>query len=113
MATVHEVEEPVGISPVIVVARVIYFIFGVIIAFIALRMIFLLLAANQANGFVDFIYSVSGLFVSPFFGIFGRTLTYSSSVFELSSLVAIIVYALICWGLVSLVTIGSRHHSAV
>lgn len=108
---VREVREPVGvgISPMVVLARAVYFIFGVIIAFIVLRMVFLLLAANQSSAFVDFIYSVSGIFVAPFFGIFGYTPTYGSSVFEISSLVAIVIYALIAWGLVSLLTLGTRH----
>lgn len=113
MATVHEVREPVTTSPAIVAARAIYFIFGVIIAFIVLRMLFMLLAANQSNGFVEFVYSVSGAFVAPFFGIFGYTPTYGASVLEVSSIVAIVVYALICWGLVTLVTLGSRHRADV
>lgn len=113
MATVHEVREPVSMSPAIVAARAIYFIFGVIEAFIVVRMILLLLAANQANAFVDFVYTVSGIFVAPFFGIFGYTPTYGASVFEISSLVAIVVYALVCWGLVSLVTLGSRDRTEV
>lgn len=108
MATVHEVREPVTTSPANIAARTIYFIFGVIVAFIALRIILLLLAANQGNAFVDFVYSVSGIFVAPFFGIFRYTPVYGESVFEVSSLVAIVVYALIAWALASLVTLGSR-----
>lgn len=111
MAHVREVREPVstGVGPAVFAARAVYFIFGVIIAFIALRMILLLFAASQASAFVDFVYSVSALFVTPFFGIFSYTPTYGASVFEISSLVAIFVYALLCWGLVALVTMGSRH----
>lgn len=66
-----------------------------------------MLGANQANAFVDFVYSVSALFVAPFFGMFAYTPVYGASVFEVSSLVAILVYTLLCWGLVALVTIGS------
>jgi hypothetical protein len=116
MAHVREVREPVltsGASPSVVAARVIYFIFGVIIAFVLLRMILLLLAANQANAFVDFVYSVSGIFVAPFFGMFGYTPTYGASVFEISSLVAVVIYILLCWGLVTLVTLGTRHRDEV
>lgn len=113
MATVHEVREPVTLGPGVIAARAVYFIFGVIEAFIVLRIILLLLAANQSNAFVDFIYSISGIFVAPFFGIFGYTPTYGASVFEISSLVALVVYGLLCWGLVSLVTIGSRDRTEV
>lgn len=115
MTDTHDMREPVAVtvSPAVFAARIIYFIFGVIIAFIVLRMIFLLLGANQANEFVNFVYVVSAVFVAPFFGIFSYTPSYGVSVFEISSLVAIVVYVLVCWGLVSLATLGSRHRPEV
>ncbi|RZJ87310.1 MAG: YggT family protein, partial [Chryseobacterium sp.] len=75
---------------------------------LVLRIVLLLLAANQGNGFVDFVYAVSGFFAMPFYGIFNYTPAYGSSVLELSSIVAIFIYALVGWGLVKLLTIGSR-----
>lgn len=115
MATVHEVRQPVSteVGPAVFLARAIYFVFGVIIAFIVLRMIFLAFGANQANSFVDFVYGLSAVFVAPFFGIFAYTPTYGSAVFEVSSLVAILIYTLICWGLVALVTMGSHRTTEV
>lgn len=101
------------VGPSVFVARLIYFIFGLIIAFIALRFILLLLAANQGNAFVDFVYAVSGIFVAPFYGIFGNTPQLGSSIVDVSSIVAIIVYALIAWAIVSLATIGSRNRTEV
>lgn len=97
----------------IVAKRVIWFIAGVIIAFLALRVILQLLAANQGNGFVDFVYAVGGFFAAPFFGIFGYQPTYGQSTLEISSIVAIIIYALIAWGLARLFTITSSHPEAV
>lgn len=88
-----------------VAQRVVYYIGGVIIAFLALRMILLLLAANQGNAFVDFVYGVSSFFVAPFQGIFG-TPVYGNSVFDISTLVAIIVYALLTVGIAKLFTLG-------
>lgn len=93
----------------IVARRVIWFIAGVIIAFLAVRIILLLLAANQGNAFVDFVYGVGGFFGAPFFGIFGYTPHYGQFYFEISSVVAIIVYALIAWGLAKLFTLTSSH----
>lgn len=115
MATVHEMRQPVttGVGPAIFAARAIYFVFGIVIGFIAIRMALLLLAANQSNGFVDFVYSVSALFVAPFFGMFAYTPVYGASVFEVSSLVAILVYVLLCWGFVALVTMGSHKTTEV
>ncbi|MDB5176636.1 MAG: Membrane protein involved in colicin uptake [Candidatus Saccharibacteria bacterium] len=102
-----------GTGSSVLIARIIYFIFGVIIAFIAVRFILLLLGANQGNAFVDFVYGVSGLFVAPFYGIFNNTPAFGASIIDVSSIVAIIIYALISWGLVSLVTLGSRNRAAV
>ena len=110
--TVREVRDTAR-GPV-VAARVVYWIFGVIIAFIALRMILMLLGANQGSPFVDFIYGVSGIFVAPFYGVFNYKPMYGFSVFDINSLVAIVVYALLGWGIGSLLTIGSRNrHVAV
>lgn len=92
----------------VVMRRIIYFIAGVIIAFLVLRIVFLLLAANQGSGFVDFIYAVGGFFASPFYGIFNYTPSYGQFVFEISSVVAIIIYALVAWGLGKLFTLTSN-----
>lgn len=92
----------------VIVGRIIYYIVGFITVLLLLRIVLLLLAANQGNGFVDFIYAVSGFFAMPFYGIFNYTPVYGSSVLELSSIVAILIYALVGWGLVKLLTIGSR-----
>lgn len=89
------------------ITRVIYFLLAVLEVIIALRFLFLLLGANQSNGFISFLYNLSYVFVGPFKGIFndpslGHT---GVSVFEVSSIVAMLVYALIAWGIVSLVRI--------
>lgn len=88
-----------------VAQRFIWFIAGVIIALIAIRFILLLLGANQSAGFVDFIYGITSIFVAPFVGIFGEPI-YGSFMFEWSSVLAIIVYSLIAWGIVRLVTLN-------
>jgi hypothetical protein len=82
--------------------QVIYFIFGVIEALLALRFVLLALGANQGSPFVDLIYGLSRPFVLPFQGIFGEP-ALGSSVFEWSSLVAIVVYMLLAYGLARLV----------
>lgn len=92
----------------LLIHKVVWWIAGVIIALLALRVILLLLAANQGAPFVDFIYGLSGIFAWPFFGIFGYTPSYGQSVLEVSSIFAIVVYALIAWGIAKLATIGSN-----
>ena len=103
--------EPVDGS--VFLARVIYFIFGVIIALIAVRIVLLLLGANQGNAFVDFVYGLSGVFVAPFYGIFNNTPVLGRSVLDISAVVAVIIYALISWGIIALVTLGTRNRRAV
>jgi uncharacterized protein YggT (Ycf19 family) len=89
-------------------ARVIWFIAGVILVLLAFRFVFVLLGANPANGFANFIYTVSHPFAAPFFGLFGYSLHYGISRLEVSTLVAMAVYALIAYGLARLVTLGER-----
>jgi len=48
-----------------------------------------------------FLYNLSHIFVAPFNGIFNDQ-ALGRSVFEISTLVAMLVYALIAWGIVSL-----------
>jgi hypothetical protein len=83
------------------VKRIIYFIFGAIEALLAVRFVLLALGANEASGFVRLVYGLSRPFVLPFQGIFGEP-TLGASVFEWASLVGIIVYALVAYGLARL-----------
>lgn len=93
------------VSGVVIAQRVVWFIIGLINAIIALRFIFLLLGANRGAGFTDFIYSASAPFVAPFVGIFGEPV-YGESVFEVSSILAIVIYLLIGWGITKLITLA-------
>ena len=102
-----EVESSSRPSGAVISKRIVYYVAGFIIALLALRMVLLLLAANQGAPFVDLIYAVSSMFAWPFFGIFSYQPAYGQSVFEVSSLVAIIVYALAAMGLGKLFTLTS------
>lgn len=83
-------------------SQVIYFIFGAISVLLALRFVLLALGANELSPFVNFIYGLSRPFVLPFQGIFGEP-QLGGSLIEWSSLVAIVIYSLIAYGLVRLV----------
>lgn len=96
----------------VVARRVVYYLAGVIIALLALRIVLLLLAANQGSAFVDFIYALSGLFAMPFYGIFNYQPTYGQSVFEISSVVAIIIYGLVAVGVAKLFTLTKSDETA-
>jgi hypothetical protein len=66
---------------------------------IAIRFVLSLLGANPDNMFADLIYSLSYPLVAPFFGLFGYTLQYGVARFEFESLVAMLVYGLVGYGL--------------
>lgn len=97
----------------IIIQRIVWYIVGFIIALLTLRIVLLLLAANQGNAFVDFIYGLSGFFAAPFYGIFSYQPTYGQSTFEISSVVAIAIYALVGWGIAKLFTLTSTRTDAV
>jgi hypothetical protein len=85
-------------------AAVVGFIVGLVDIFIAARFLGKLLGASAQSAFVSFIYSVSGVLVAPFQGIFGNGGSKANS-FETADLVAIVAYAVIGWGLVMLIRI--------
>lgn len=95
----------------VVLKRVVWYIAGVIIALLAIRVVLLLLGANRDSGFVDFVYALSEIFAAPFYGIFNYVPAYGQSVLELSSLVAIAVYALVAWGIAKLATLTKTNPS--
>jgi hypothetical protein len=87
-------------------AAVVGFIVGVIDIVVAARFLGKLLGASSQSQFVTLIYNVSSPLVAPFKGIFGNGGSSANS-FETASLVAIVVYALIGWGLVVLIRIAT------
>lgn len=84
------------------IKQVLYFIFGAINVLLVIRFVLLLLGANQGSPFVDLIYGLSNVFVLPFNGIFGDPV-FGASVFEWASIVGMIVYSLIAYGLARVV----------
>ncbi len=68
----------------------------------------MLLGANPRSGFTSFLYLFSGIFIAPFSGIFNPITTtglVSRSVFDPATIVAMVIYALIAWGIVRLLWI--------
>ena len=90
-------------------AAVVWFIAGAVEIFVAARFLGKLFGASAQSAFVNFIYQVSSPMVAPFTGIFGDTGSRTNT-FETASLVAIVVYAVIAWGLVVLIRIVTAPH---
>ncbi len=91
--------------------RVATFLLGVVEVFLGLRLLLKLFTASTASWFVQFIYNVTHVLIMPFSGIF-KTATVSeidkSSLFEPATLVAMLVYALLVWGIIKLIMIFRR-----
>jgi hypothetical protein len=85
-------------------AAAVGFVVGAIDIIIAARFLGKLFGASAHSAFVNFIYQVSGPMVAPFTGIFGDTGS-KTNTFETASLVALVVYAVLGWGLVVLIRI--------
>jgi uncharacterized protein YggT (Ycf19 family) len=86
--------------------EVIYLVFGIVDVVLLVRMVLKLLAANPHAGFTSLTYGVSDALLIPFRGILPTTTVSGQSVFELSVLLAIVVYALLGVGLTRLVSIA-------
>ena len=87
--------------------QAVWLLTGIVIALLIIRFAFKLLAASTQASFVTFIYDLTQLFVAPFHGIF-NTAANGRNVFEPESVVAIVIYLLIGWGLASLVRIVAK-----
>ena len=87
------------------VARIVYFIAGIITGLLALRFVLALLGANTSNPFANFVYTASHPLVSPFFGLFNYRSQYGVSKFELETLIAIVVYSVVAWLFVRLMSV--------
>ncbi len=83
------------------VTQIIWYVLGVIEIALTFRIVLKALAANQASGFTNFIYSLTGPLALPFRGILGESIS-GGSLIEWSSLFALVVYLIIAGGLVYL-----------
>jgi hypothetical protein len=94
--------------------KIVYYLLGVLEVLFTFRLIFKILGANPTSNFVSQIYKVSGIFLSPFRGIFGVTVNNgieTKSVLEPATIIAMIVYALIAYGIVTLIRILKTHRA--
>jgi uncharacterized protein YggT (Ycf19 family) len=79
--------------------QIIWYILGLIEVLLGFRMALKALAANPASGFASLIYTLSDPLALPFQGILRTTVT-NGSIFEWSTIIAALVYALIAYGII-------------
>jgi hypothetical protein len=78
--------------------QLVWLLFGILEALIALRIGLMLIGANAESPIVAMIYGFTALFLFPFAGLIGSP-TYGNMVLELSSIFAMLIYALIAWAI--------------
>ena len=85
--------------------QIIWYVLGLIEVLLTFRVLLKMLGANEGSGFVNLIYAISDPLALPFRGIFNITAVTPGAYFEWSTLVAMIVYLIIAYGLVHLMQI--------
>lgn len=84
------------ISKVIAYILYIWVLIGIIS--LTLRIFLLLFSANSSTPFVEFVYNVSGDYLSPFRGIFPAKTVGETGYLDVAAMFAIIVYLFVMWG---------------
>jgi uncharacterized protein YggT (Ycf19 family) len=89
--------------------RIVWFIIGVLVTFLLVRVVLALLGANLDNAFAGFIYGITEPFVIGFRGLL-QVSQFQAGVsrFELETLVAALVYVLVGWGFASAIRLLSK-----
>jgi uncharacterized protein YggT (Ycf19 family) len=90
-----EVSEHSSDTSVVRAQLFISYIVSTVSALLFIRIILSLLGANRANAFADVMYGITNPLVAPFQGLFNYSTTYGVSRFEIETVVAIVVYALL------------------
>lgn len=97
-------------GPMYYVRRVVSLLFGILAVLIGLRILLLLLVANQQNSIVDFVYGITEPFVAPFRGIFNFDTVSpgGGSVLDVAAVVALIGWLLIYVLIMAILRLGDR-----
>ena len=93
------------------VTQIIYAILGVLEILLGLRFALKVIAANPDSGFAAFIYGITKPFLAPFTALVGTPKS-GGMVFEVTTLIAMAVYALFVWIVVRVILIAATRPTA-
>jgi hypothetical protein len=85
--------------------QIVWYIAGLLEVVLAFRFVLKLLGANAGAGFTSFIYGITQPFAAPFLSVFKITKV-EGSVFEWTTVLAMIVYWLIAMGITKMLVMG-------
>ena len=85
--------------------QIVWYILGLLEALLAFRFALKLFGANPAAGFTDLIYTLTYPFTLPFSAVFG-TSQVAGSIFEWTTLLAMVVYWLVALALLKVLVMS-------
>jgi hypothetical protein len=88
-------------KPIYITTQIIWYVLGLLEVALIARFVLKLFDANPAAGFVSFIYSATNIFVGLFNNIF-HSPQIGGAVFELTTLLAMLIYWFVAWAVVKL-----------
>jgi hypothetical protein len=86
--------------------QVVYYILGIVEVLLAFRFILKLLGANPGAGFTSFVYGITYVFATPFLTVFQSSQIVAGSIFEWTTVLAMVVYWIIALGIIKLFLMG-------
>ena len=84
-------------SAVARVVNVVYYLFGIVEVVLVLRVLLHLIAANSGNAFANIIDAISYPFVMLFTNLVQNPILGTTSVLEITTIIAMVVWAIVAW----------------
>lgn len=97
--------EKARVKPLFRGTQIVWYILGFIEAILIIRFFLKLLGANPEAGFTNFMYILTWPFAQPFLYVINVT-EIEGRVFEWTTLIAMMIYALVAWGIVKLLVMS-------
>lgn len=79
------------------IVNIIYFLFGAVELLLLIRVVLHLVGANPGNGFANFVDTLSSPFVALFATLVQNPTLGGTSVLEITTLIAMLVWAIVAW----------------
>lgn len=86
--------------------QVIWYVLGIIEVLLAFRFVLKLLGANAGAAFTQFIYGITYVFAQPFLSVFRNDKIVDGSIFEWTTILAMVVYWIVAAGIINLFLMG-------
>ena len=93
------------------ITRIVGTILGALEIILGLRFVLKLIAANADSGFAVFIYGITKPFIAPF-ALLVKTPTSGGVILEVTTLIAMAVYALLFWMIIRVIQVAADRPSA-